>query len=1053
MSDLTIKGFAVPSGTAKYDYNSLANIPSDYSIKYISQSLNPEQIAQVWKNLGLDDAPSTGGGGGTGGSGADGITPHIGANGNWYLGATDTGVPATGPQGPQGLQGPAGAAGAPFTIAKVYPSINAMHLAYSSDNVPQGGFVVIETGDVNNEDNAKLFVKGLTQYEYITDLSGADGLVGPVGPTGQTGATGKTAYQYAVDGGYTGTEAEFNKKLATEYLPLTGGTLSGDISTSGHVQGNYIQGTWLQTTQATNLGGVPSKIAVISDSNWIYYRTPEEILQDIGAIATINGIAPDDSGNVQIEVPSTPGAGDIDLTGYATEQWVRDGFQIKGNYATKSEIPDVLVTSVNGRTGDVKLTAELVGARPYNWLPTAADIGALPASTKIPTKVSELKNDAGYLTEVPEGYAKKEDIPTKPSDIGAVATINGVAPDEHGNVKLASSTSWDDITSKPFGDTYGDTLTWDGNTYGLTGAKFSYDFAGMLYNVTRWDYEAPTVEELSRATITLAFDTGWEQDYTNPGVLNRGDAIILLAPDVTPSLPLLAVVPKSIYGPSGSIISGMYLLRTDAGAWVKSVTIPGCTKLIKPEPMNAKYLPEVEAIGDVWVKDLKERIGAGAGDGAGAVSTVNGVAPDANGNVEIITSWYDLEDRPFGEMVSDTAAWDGNTEGRSSSTFGYDSYHCTYYKVCDIALPLEEFVGQAVNCIYVNASGDEGPYNMVVYKNGDLIVGGRPPYKAFFVYSPGEGVFLPKDDAPSYAWVKSITIEGYNGFLTGLKKLDEKYLPDGVVKSVNGSPPDENGNVDISTGADGYIPVKGIDYWTEADKAEIIETTKNSITPASIGATTLSEIQPLLNKKANDYSIEIYNGTSGNPKPVKFATVDYSSCDSENGVAIKIDMVSGHGNGTSYAFLQEVIIRVNSLGDTEVNNLKYYGAATPTYDGAIRQYGDIFWAHDETNKIVDFYCLMGQYARLYQTPQKRLTYSVGGTVAQYTSCTVYSNGVKIWANNSDIVLMSGLTAKLNRTTSVNVADTNYTTLMARGTSLNSSETTPSVNGAIAWTYG
>lgn len=36
-------------------------------------------------------------GGGTGGSaGADGITPHIGANGNWFLGDTDTGVQAQG---------------------------------------------------------------------------------------------------------------------------------------------------------------------------------------------------------------------------------------------------------------------------------------------------------------------------------------------------------------------------------------------------------------------------------------------------------------------------------------------------------------------------------------------------------------------------------------------------------------------------------------------------------------------------------------------------------------------------------------------------------------------------------------------------------------------------------------------------------------------------------------------------------------------------------------------------------------------------------------------
>lgn len=56
-------------------------------------------------------------------AGKDGITPTIGENGNWYLGATDTGKPsrgatgakgdtgATGPAGPVGPQGPAGAPG------------------------------------------------------------------------------------------------------------------------------------------------------------------------------------------------------------------------------------------------------------------------------------------------------------------------------------------------------------------------------------------------------------------------------------------------------------------------------------------------------------------------------------------------------------------------------------------------------------------------------------------------------------------------------------------------------------------------------------------------------------------------------------------------------------------------------------------------------------------------------------------------------------------------------------------------------------------------------
>ena len=34
--------------------------------------------------------------------GEDGQTPHIGGNGNWWIGDNDTGIPATGPAGPQG---------------------------------------------------------------------------------------------------------------------------------------------------------------------------------------------------------------------------------------------------------------------------------------------------------------------------------------------------------------------------------------------------------------------------------------------------------------------------------------------------------------------------------------------------------------------------------------------------------------------------------------------------------------------------------------------------------------------------------------------------------------------------------------------------------------------------------------------------------------------------------------------------------------------------------------------------------------------------------------
>ena len=46
---------------------------------------------------------------------------------------------------------------------------------------------------------------------------GVQGIQGEKGDKGDTGATGKSAYQYAKDGGYIGTEADFKEKLATAW--------------------------------------------------------------------------------------------------------------------------------------------------------------------------------------------------------------------------------------------------------------------------------------------------------------------------------------------------------------------------------------------------------------------------------------------------------------------------------------------------------------------------------------------------------------------------------------------------------------------------------------------------------------------------------------------------------------------------------------------------------------------------------------------------------------------------------------------------------------------
>lgn len=59
-------------------------------------------------------------------------------------------------------------------------------------------------------------------------------------------------------------------------LNTSGGTLTGNLT------GQYLTGTWLQTTDATDLGSTPSKVAVLDGSGWVYSRTLAELKSDIG---------------------------------------------------------------------------------------------------------------------------------------------------------------------------------------------------------------------------------------------------------------------------------------------------------------------------------------------------------------------------------------------------------------------------------------------------------------------------------------------------------------------------------------------------------------------------------------------------------------------------------------------------------------------------------------------------------------------------------------------------------------------------------------------------
>lgn len=84
-----------------------------------------------------------------------------------------------------------------------------------------------------------------------------------------------------VDGVTSNIQTQLNNKAASShthsYLPLSGGNLTGNLT------GQYITGTWLQSTANNALSSAAPKICVQDDSGWIYTRTPSQIKSDIGA--------------------------------------------------------------------------------------------------------------------------------------------------------------------------------------------------------------------------------------------------------------------------------------------------------------------------------------------------------------------------------------------------------------------------------------------------------------------------------------------------------------------------------------------------------------------------------------------------------------------------------------------------------------------------------------------------------------------------------------------------------------------------------------------------
>lgn len=127
--------------------------------------------------------------------GADGITPTIGPNGNWFLGATDTGKPsrgATGAPGKGGADGKPGAAGAPGKDGHS-PVVTATKSGKTTTISADGtAIATVEDGadGAPGKDGAD-GQNGAPGAKGKDGVNGETGPAGPAGPQGHAGAPGK----------------------------------------------------------------------------------------------------------------------------------------------------------------------------------------------------------------------------------------------------------------------------------------------------------------------------------------------------------------------------------------------------------------------------------------------------------------------------------------------------------------------------------------------------------------------------------------------------------------------------------------------------------------------------------------------------------------------------------------------------------------------------------------------------------------------------------------------------------------------------------------------
>lgn len=321
----------------------------------------------------------TGEKGDKGESGINGITPTIGDNGNWYLGDNDTGKPSRGEKG--------------------------------------------DTGETLTDEQVALAIDS-----YLKEHPIEGGVTGEQGPQGESG---KSAYEIAVDNGFSGTETEWLESLSNKYddtqIKEDVNTLKQDVNQIKNkiadkaTLENGVLKFWKASTEESRTDTLLYSVD-ISSIGGTGGLDLENLTLSVSQVGNYQRLSMSDGTTTKnVDIPITT----------ITDEQVQNAVN---NYMAANPIDETDPTVPDWAKNPTKPTY------------TASEVGALPDTTKIPSKTSDLQNDRGFLTEHQDlsGYATKGEIPKTASDVGADASgtaenkvsAHNTATDAHNDIRL-----------------------------------------------------------------------------------------------------------------------------------------------------------------------------------------------------------------------------------------------------------------------------------------------------------------------------------------------------------------------------------------------------------------------------------------------------------------------------------------------------------------------------------------------------------------------------------------------------------------------------------------